>query len=187
MSTRILIGPFRRRVFADGLRALLDQEPGLVVSELSQDQDIYRHLNAEAPTILILEHGDDSAPFPMPVSPAVGVILVSQDGADVQIALRQLGAERLRAAIGLVEESEHPKVVSITADQEGQPLSVMPRYQHQGESALKPLVDWLDAAFAIEIERLEQERGETGTGWAQKSFNRMMMTTRMFRIHQQLL
>lgn len=166
MSTRILIGPFKRRVFADGLKALLADEPGLTLSELSNTADVYRHLKAETPTILILEHGECAEPYPLPVSPAVGVILVSQDGADVQIAIRQPNADQLRAAIGLVEETDHPKVVTFAANKPEQPPCVLPRYRRGGESSLTPIVRWLDVAFARMLRRLEEGRGEISTTWA---------------------
>ena len=54
-DTRILIGPFSRRSFADGLLALLRDEAGYSTVELATEDDVRRHLDADEPTVLILE------------------------------------------------------------------------------------------------------------------------------------
>ena len=152
--TRILIGPFRRRVFARGLRALLAEETGYVVSELEDGDDIEAHLSAAHPTVLILERRSDSDPEPYrPRSPAVAVILVSQEGADAQIALNQLDPSRLRTAIALAEGATHPKMVELAANRPDQPACIVPQFRNAAQSAIAPVVRWLDIALALELSR----------------------------------
>ncbi|EEE35855.1 AAA ATPase [Rhodobacteraceae bacterium KLH11] len=165
--TRILIGPFRRRAFAEGLRAILDDDTNLSVAALADAVDVDRHLAADRPTVLILEDlADKQHVHPLPRSPNVAVILVSNEGADVQIALNQLDSARLRDAIGLVEQTAHPKVISLSAMRPVQPPLVLPSFRHAGASALRPVTRWLDAAFSVALESLVQSRGGDLGGWA---------------------
>ena len=50
-STRILIGPFSRRAFADGLFTLLTKEAGYSTVELATEEDILRRLDADEQTL----------------------------------------------------------------------------------------------------------------------------------------
>ncbi|MEL6169000.1 MAG: ATP-binding protein [Pseudomonadota bacterium] len=154
-------------MFADALRDLLDEDPSFVVASLADADAVRDHLDAATPTVLILEQRDDQAEVhPLPVSPSVAVILISHEGADVQIALRQLDPHRLRAAIGLAEQAAHPKVISLTADRPSQPPFVLPYLRHDAGSALAPVTRWLDLVFAHALDRLAAARGEAGGGWS---------------------
>ena len=165
VQPRIFIGPFERRVFSDGLRTLLEEDGAFSVSELPTDEAVRRHLDAETPTILILEHTGERERYPLPTSPNVGVILISQDGADVQISLKQLDARRLRVAIGLVEEAEHPKVVSFAAKRHAEPPCILPQFRKLGDSALAPLVAWLDASLGAELVKVRDADHGGGASW----------------------
>ncbi|MBF9031848.1 AAA family ATPase [Rhodobacterales bacterium HKCCE3408] len=165
-ATRILIGPFERRVFAEGLKTLLEDETGYTVATLPEGADLARHLSAETPTVLILEARPGLDPAALqPTSPAVAVILVSSEGADVQIALRQLDPARLRSAIALAEQSAHPKMIALSADRPSQPPCIIPQFRHAGRSAVAPVIDWLDAAFAAALDRLAAARGRADSGF----------------------
>ncbi|SPH23936.1 Proteasome-associated ATPase [Defluviimonas aquaemixtae] len=165
--TRTFIGPFRRRAFADGLRALLEDDPNLSVTALVDPEDVERHLAADQPTVLILEdRAGENEVHPLPRSPFVAVILVSSEGTDVQIALNQLDSARLRDAIGLAEQTAHPKVISLSDVRPVQPPLALPHFRHGGESALRSVTDWLDAAFALALDRLVAARGGDAGGWS---------------------
>lgn len=164
--TRIFIGPFQRRLFADGLRAALEEDPTLSVTSLLETADIRRHLAAETPTVLILEQDSEGeTAHPLPLSPSVAVILISSEGKDAQIALRHLDRTRLRDAIGLAEQSAHPKVISLSAARPAQPPLVLPTFRHEGRSALASVLAWLDAAFALALNGMVTERGGDTGGW----------------------
>jgi hypothetical protein len=175
-QTDIIIGPFRRRVFAEALALLLDEEPGLSV-RLIEDEDRARSfLDADTPTVVILQAPQDHegasdherSPPLLPRSDAVSVILISQEGEDVQIALRKVDRSRLRAAISLADKAPYPKVVALSADAPSQPPFMLPNFRRAETSGLSWVLAWLDAAFACALDDLAAARtGEGGAAWMQ--------------------
>jgi len=169
VSKLVIIGPFRRRAFAEGLARLLGDEPDLRVQVLQDEAEAAGWMAAETPTIVILESREDRTPSGLvPTSECVAVIFVEQEGKDVQIALHRLDRTRLRNAIGLITETPHPKVVALDADVRAQPILLMPRHGRVGSTGLSFVLDWLDAAFYMALGRFSEQREEaSGQPWMQ--------------------
>lgn len=165
----VIIGPFHRRVFAEAMATLLEKEPGFNVRLIETVEEAEGFLDAKEPTIVILESQDEaSRRSHLPRSDAVSVILIAQEGIDVQIALRRVDRSRLRAAIGLAAESPHPKVVALNADTPTQPPFVLPHFRKAVTSGLCWALAWLDAVFACALDDLARARGgEGGEAWMQ--------------------
>jgi hypothetical protein len=167
VQTRVLIGPFRRRVFAEGLAALLKDEPDLEVSLLDHEQDAAGLMASTTPLIVILESRDGEGGFSpfLPKSDAVAVILISQASQDLQIALKQVDRSRLRAAIGLVSQVPHPRMISLDLDRPSQAPFGLPHFRRSETSGLAHAVGWLDACFAVALSDLAAARGREAPGW----------------------
>ncbi|MEZ5875571.1 MAG: ATP-binding protein [Hyphomicrobiales bacterium] len=124
-------------------------------------------MSVATPTIVILESREEEGRRTfLPVSDRVAVILIAQEGQDVQIALRQVDRSRLRAAIGLVAETPHPKVLSLDMDAPTQPPFALPKFREPGRSGLSWVLAWLDAAFAHALDDFARQRGgPEGAPW----------------------
>jgi len=166
-QTQVIIGPFRRKIFAKGLTVLLSEEPSLRTHQVNNEKDLFKYLSEDSPTIVILESrsDDDDRAF-LPLSTSVGVIYISQEGEDVLIALRQIDRKRLRSVINLIAEAPHPKVITLDTDAPTQPPFGMPSFREQGTSVLSWILSWLDMAFAVALDQFAEQRGGTqGAAW----------------------
>ena len=160
-ETDVIIGPFRREMFAEGLAAMLAGESDLSVTRIAADSDAAAFMNNKHPSIVILEdRPNERRQAYLPVSDAVAVILIAQEGRDVQIALRQIDRSRLRAAIGLVAKTPHPKVIALDTDHPLQPPFALPEFRNQTGSGLGSVITWLDAVFASALHNYAGIRGQ---------------------------
>jgi len=164
---RVVIGPFNRRVFAEGLASVLQVEPDLEVDLVEDERKLASLMESSVPTIIILERRkelDQSTFFPR--SESVGVILISAEGSDMQIALRQVDRNRLRAAIRLVSEEPYPRVISLDTGPYTQSPFVLPNFRAAETSGLSLVVAWLDAVFTRALSELAEAREAEGSaGW----------------------
>jgi AAA+ superfamily predicted ATPase len=164
---RVIIGPFDRQVFAEGLASLLQEEPDLEVSLVEDERDAVGLMDSPSPVIVILQihEGADHSAF-LPRSDAVAVILISAEGRDMQIALKQVDRSRLRAAIRLVSEVPYPRVISLDMDAPSQAPFMLPKFRHAETSGLSQVIAWLDAVFARALSEVAGERtAEGAAGW----------------------
>ena len=165
---RVLIGPFQRRVFAEGLASLLRDDPDFEVSLIADETGAARLMDSEEPVVVILEarDDDDDRPELRPRSDSVAVIFLSSEEPDIQIALRQLDRSRLRAAIRLCTDIPPPRVLSLSLDTPGHVQCSLPGFRRLDTSVLAPIIAWLDAVFACALAELAQARGtEMSPAW----------------------
>lgn len=165
-KTRIVIGPFRRRAFAEALALSLESDPWISISRIDDEGEVASLLNDPEPVVIVLEQqGDDGWRRFLPVSESVSVILIAEEGqGDVQVALRNIGLQRMRTAIGLLAETPHPKVMALDTEF---PLALEP-IKNGACSGLARAIAWLDAAFVVALDRYAVARGEpVETPWMQ--------------------
>ena len=159
----VVIGPFRRQMFAEGLAVMLRSEANLNLTRIATEAEAARFLNSGHPTIVILEaRAEEAARAPLPESDAVAVILIAQEGRDVQIALRQFDRNRLRAAIGMVSKVPHPRVITLDAEGSEQPRFALPMFRDLQASGLGTVIAWLDGVFALKMAEYADTRGPDG-------------------------
>jgi hypothetical protein len=158
-KTRIVIGPFRRRAFAEALASSLDRDPWITVRNLDSEDDVSRLLDSSEPLVILLEQrGNDGWRRFLPKSENVSVILIEEEGqGDIQVSLRNVETSRLRSAIGILAETPHPKVISFDGDA---PLVVRP-IRDGDRSGLAWVVSWLDAAFVRTLQGYAAARPES--------------------------
>ncbi|MEP3866590.1 MAG: AAA family ATPase, partial [Paracoccaceae bacterium] len=162
-QTEVVIGPFRRQMFAEGLAIMLRSEANLNLTRIATEAEVTRFLNNSHPTIVILEaRAREAARAPLPESDAVAVILIAQEGRDVQIALRQFDRNRLSAAIGMVSKAPHPRVITLDAEGPAQPSFALPKFRDPQASGLGTVIAWLDAVFVLAMAEYESARGPDG-------------------------
>ncbi|MBU2360848.1 MAG: hypothetical protein KKB02_18260, partial [Alphaproteobacteria bacterium] len=162
-QTEVVIGPFRRQMFAEGLAVMLRSEANLNLTRIATEAEAARFLNSGHPTIVILESlTGEAAHAPLPKSNSVAVILIAQEGRDVQIALRQFDRNRLRAAIGMVSRVPHPRVITLDVEGPAQPSFALPNLRDPRTSGLGTVIAWLDAVFALAMAEYAGARGPGG-------------------------
>ncbi len=166
LQTNVFIGPFRRRAFAEVLAASLNTDTSISAVLVENEADIAPLLDSETPVVILLERhdGDDWRQY-LPSSELVSVILIAEEGrGDAQISLKNVGIRRLRTAIRLLTETPHPKIISLEDDL---PFSADP-IRNGDHAALADIVAWLDAAFALALERYASARGQSDdAAWMQ--------------------
>ncbi|WP_373486770.1 hypothetical protein, partial [Blastomonas sp.] len=159
----VVIGPFRRQMFAEGLAVMLRSEVNLNLTQIATEAEARHFLNCDHPTVVILEaRAGEAARALLPESDTVAVILIAQEGRDVQIALRQFDRDRLRAAIGMVSMASHPRVITLDAEGSEQPAIALPGFRDPQTSGLGTVIAWLDGVFALAMAEYADARGPTG-------------------------
>lgn len=164
---QLLVGPFERQAFADGLVRMLSDEPDFEVSTVDDEGHIAALMTSQTPLVALVEAraGVDHGAL-RPRSDCVALILVSSVEPDFQIALRQLDPNRLRAAIRLAIGTPPPRIIALNPHPTGQSPGLLSDFARSDVAGLSALIGWLNGHFACALADLAAERGEeAGPGW----------------------
>jgi hypothetical protein len=105
-ETAVLVGPFRRPAFAEGLAARLSKRSELSVT-VAEARDLGRLIaEASGPVVLILDRASAAdALGALPADARVSAIVIGDEGREVRVSLRDVSMAKLDAIVALARDA----------------------------------------------------------------------------------